>query len=60
MYRPTAVEVIADEDSSKYYWLQVICRNCGLDKSLAFKKGDLVVDHACPQCGNVSLVKNTF
>jgi len=55
MYRPKAAREIPTLSESEHYWKRVMCRNCGLDEDLAFKKGDKIEIHACPECENVTL-----
>jgi len=56
MYKPTAQKEIPAE-VNKFYWLQVHCSNCGLNSSLAFRRGDLVEETACPDCECLTLKK---
>ena len=55
MYKPTAKEITTIGEEDKFYWLLVFCSNCNLNKSLAFRKGDRVEDHSCPNCDNRTL-----
>lgn len=34
----------------RFYWVKVVCRNCGFKDSVACLKGSSLSDHSCPDC----------
>lgn len=55
--KKTALYTIPQENEANYYWLEVLCGNCGLKSSLAFEKHLRVSYHSCPKCGLEELEK---
>lgn len=56
----TAYEAAPEEEADSYYWKMVECMNCGMQHSLAFRKGHRISEHSCPDCDveDLKLVDN--
>lgn len=45
-----ALKIIPQGDEGLYYWVNIVCGNCGFKNYLAFLKGISVDEHECPNC----------
>lgn len=43
-------EEIATGSEGKYYWLNVVCSNCGFQKHVAILKKNPIEECSCPIC----------
>jgi len=55
MYKPKAENEVPEGKKDGYYFVKVMCTNCGLKKELGFKKADKIETHCCPNCETTNL-----